>query len=124
MAHLDHATTVAVRPAPIDLTGVAVVAVDGEVDRTTCPPLLDRLLAHVRSSHHLIVDLGGVSFFCAAGITVLVVVREMALLEDCRLCVVARTRSVRRPLMITGLADVFDLHADLAGALVCRELPR
>lgn len=123
MAHLDHATTLASRPAPIDLAGAVVVRVHGEVDGTTCPQLLDRLLAYVRSTHHLILDLGGVSFFGAAGLTVLVQVREAALLRDCRLCVVAPTRTVRLPLMITGLTDVFDLHADLADALVCRELP-
>lgn len=61
------------------------------------------------------------SFLGAAGLTVLVLVREEALLEPCRLCVVARTRLVRLPLMITGLVDVFDVHSDLVGALVCRE---
>jgi anti-sigma B factor antagonist len=137
MAPLDLTTTVSVRPTPIApagvglmtvasrviLSGAVVVVVHGEVDRATCPLLQDRLIAHVRSTHHLIVDLGGVSFFGAAGLTVLVVVREAALLANCRPCVVARTRSVRQPLTITGLADVLDLHSDLASALVCAELP-
>jgi anti-sigma B factor antagonist len=137
VAHLDHTTIVALHPAPIDRaggelltvtaravpSGAVVVAVHGEVDGTTCPLLLDRLMAHGRSTHHLILDLGEVSFFCAAGLTVLVVVREAALLADRKLCVIANTRQVRLPLMITGLDGVLDLHADLAGALVCPELP-
>src|SRR5688500_11698778 len=119
MAHLVHTTTV----APIDLAGAVVVVVHGEVDGTTRLPLRDRLLAYVRSTHHLILDLRDVSFFAAAGLTVLVEVRAAALLADCRLCVVARARLVLLPLMITGLADVFDVHDGLAGALACRELP-
>jgi anti-anti-sigma factor len=137
MAHLDLATTVTVRPAPIVpagdevmtvtsrvvLSGAVVVAVHGVVDGTTGPSLQDRLISHVRSTRHLIVDLGGVSLLCAAGLTVLVAVREAALLASCRLCVVARTRPVRLPLLITGLAEVLDLHTDLAPALVCAGLP-
>lgn len=137
MAPLDLITAVTVRPTPIApagvglmtvasrvvLSGAVVVVVHGEVDRATSPLLQDRLIAHVRSTHHLIVDLGGVSFFGAAGLTVLVAVREAALLANCRPCVVARTRPVRRPLMLTGLVDVLDLHTDLTQALMCAELP-
>lgn len=134
---LESSAQIASRPAGIDLGGgdlltvteplvapdVVVVAVHGAVDGTTCPWLHDRLVAHVRSTHHLVVDLGEVSFLGAAGLTVLVVVREEALAERCRLCLVAGTRLVRLPMMITGLVDVFDLHTDLADALVCQELP-
>jgi anti-sigma B factor antagonist len=132
VARLDHTP----RPVGNDVTGdhltvteplappdVAVVAVRGEVDGPACPWLSDRLVAHVRSTHHLVIDLSDVSFLGAAGLTVLVVVREEALLERCRLCVVTRTRLVRLPLMITGLVDVFDVHGDLVSALVCRKLP-
>lgn len=137
MALFDVTTTIAARPAPIapaggELmtvtsrvvpSGALVVAVQGEMDATTCPLLHDQLIAHVRSTRHLILDLSGVSFFGAAGLTVLVVVREAALPADCRLCVVARTRPVRLSLMITGLVDVFDLHTDVTEALVCPGLP-
>jgi len=132
VAHLEHTS----QPVRNDVTGdhltvteplappdVVVVAVRGEVDGAACPWLSDRLVARVRSTHHLVVDLSDVSFLGAAGLTVLVLLREEALVERCRLCVVARTRLVRLPLMITGLVDVFDVHGDLVGALVCRELP-
>jgi anti-sigma B factor antagonist len=136
VVHLDQTLDVALKPVPIGravgelLSVIArgdarclVVAVHGEVDGTTGPLLQDRLLAHLRATRHLIADLGGVSFFGAAGLTVLVVVREAALLANRRLCVVARTRQVCLPLMITGLDGVLDLHRDLARALVCPELP-
>ncbi len=100
-------------------SGAVLVAVRGDVDMTTCALLCDRLVEQLRSTHHLVVDLGEVKVLCAAGLTALVVVREMALLTGTGLCVVANTRQVLRPLMITGLDHVFDLHTDVAEALSC-----
>ncbi|MFI6096517.1 STAS domain-containing protein [Lentzea sp. NPDC051213] len=102
-----------------DVPGVVVLAVCGEVDPCTSSQLQDRLLAHLRSTGPpLIIDLTGVSFLGAAGLTVLVTVRDAAAAARVRLCVVANTRSVLRPLRITGLNDEFDLHLDLTGALL------
>ena len=137
MAHVDHTTPAASQSVWTDLGGggrltvteplappdVVVVTVRGEVDGSGCPWLHDRLVARVRSTRHLVVDLGEVSFFGAAGLAVLVVVRAEALVERCRLCVVVRSRVVRLPLIITGLVDEFDLHADVVEALVCSRSP-
>lgn len=107
--------TVTVSPV---LPGVVVLAVRGEVDPSTSRELQDRLLAHVRSTGPpLIIDLTGVTFLCAAGLTVLVAVWDAAAALGVRLCVVARTRAVLRPMRITVLDEVLDVHPDIAGAL-------
>lgn len=107
--------TVTVCPAP---PGAVVLAVRGEVDMSTSPLLRDRLHEHIRPTClHLAVDLTEVSFFGAAGLTVLVTVREAAEAAGIRLCLVADTRAVLRPLTITGLADVFDVCPDIAHAM-------
>ena len=106
--------TVAVSPA---LPDAVVIAVRGEVDSCTSPLLRDRLLEHVLPScPQLVVDLTEVSFFGAAGLTVLVMVREAAEAAAVRLCLVAGTRVVLRPLVITGLDEVFDISPDIAHA--------
>lgn len=106
--------TVAVSPAQPD---AVVLAVRGEVDSCTSPLLRDRLLEHVRPAcPQLVVDLTEVSFFGAAGLTVLVMAREAAEAAAVRLCLVAGTRVVLRPLMITGLDEVFDICPDIAHA--------
>jgi anti-sigma B factor antagonist len=108
--------TVTVRPI---LSGPIVLAVHGEVDSSTSPQLQDGLLAHLRpTGPSLVVDLTDVSFLGAAGLTVLVTVDEAAMAARVRLCVVAHTRPVLRPLRITGLDDRFDLHPDIAHALL------
>ncbi|MCP2243550.1 anti-anti-sigma factor [Lentzea aerocolonigenes] len=97
-----------------DRPDVVVIAVRGEVDSCTSPLLRDRLLEHVRPAcSQLVVDLTGVSFFGAAGLTVLVTVREAADAAGVRLCLVADTRVVLRPIMITGLDEVIDIWPDV-----------
>ncbi|MGZ3144368.1 STAS domain-containing protein [Lentzea chajnantorensis] len=102
-----------------DPTGTVVVAVRGEVDGITCAVLHDQLFWQLRLTHHLVLDLGGVDFLCAAGLTVLVALEKTARQAGAVLCVVARNRQVCTPLTITGLSAVLDLHLDVAGAVVC-----
>ena len=110
----EEILSVTVCPAP---PGAFVVAVHGEVDRSTTPLLRDRLLELLRPTcPHLVVDLTDVSFFGAAGLTVLVTVREAAETAGVRLCLVAGTRVVLRPLAITGLDELFDVCPDVAHA--------
>jgi anti-anti-sigma factor len=118
--HLHHPATrlltVTAHPAPPDTT---VVTVRGEVDMLTSTLLRDRLLPHVRDTvGHVIVDLTGVGFFAAAGLTVLVNARQAAVAAGITLCLVASTRPVLLPLTITGLDDVFDISPNLTHALL------
>lgn len=105
--------TVTARQAPPDAT---VVTVRGEVDLLTAPLLRDRLLPLMRDT--VIIDLAGVTFFAAAGLTVLVEARRTAEAAGIRLSLVAPTRQVLLPLTITGLAGMFDVAPGLTHALL------
>lgn len=101
------------------VSGAVVLAVRGEVDLITGPPLKTRLLAHVRQTGPpLVIDLTDVSLLGAAGLTVLVTVREAAMAAGVALCLVGRTRPVLLPLHVTGLDGVFDICPDIAHALL------
>jgi anti-sigma B factor antagonist len=103
-------------PAPRTAT---VLTVRGEVDALTSPELEDQLLPHVRGTvPHVIVDLTGVSFLAAAGLTVLVTAGETAVSTGVVLRLVASTDPVLLPLRITGLDDRFDISPDLTQALL------
>lgn len=133
MVQIDLVGSVGGRPDPLNrcsselLTTIVsttpsaavVVAVSGEVDMTNCAALRDEITAQLRFTRHLVVDLAAVTFLCAAGLTVLVVVSEAARRAGTKLCVVARTRQVRLPLMVTGLSGVLDLHLEVGEALAC-----
>lgn len=104
-----------------DVHGVVMIAVRGEVDLSTSTLLQDALLAHLRhASSPLVLDLTDVGFFGASGLSVLVTAREAAVAAGIRLCVVANSRAVLRPLTVTGLDRLFDIHPDLTQALLCR----
>jgi anti-sigma B factor antagonist len=118
--HPQHSATrlltVTAHPAPPDAT---VLTVRGEVDMLTSTLLRDRLLPHVRGAvGHVIVDLTGVGFFAAAGLTVLVHARQAAVAAGITLCLVASTRPVLLPLTITGLDGVFGISPNLTHALL------
>jgi anti-sigma B factor antagonist len=108
--------TVTARPVS---PNAVVIAVRGEVDLFTSPLLRDRLLGHLRhAAPQLVIDLTEVDFLGAAGLTVLVSVRESAVAMGIRMCVVAHTHRVLLPLAIVGLDGVFDIYPDLAQALL------
>jgi anti-sigma B factor antagonist len=115
-----HPTTeiLTVTADPVGADAV-VLAVRGEVDLSTSPLLENVLLSHLHDSSlhdapRVIVDLTGVSFFSAAGLTALVNVKHAAAAAGASLCLVARTRVVLLPLTITGLDAVFDIYPALA----------
>jgi anti-sigma B factor antagonist len=115
---LDPAAALLTLVAHPAAPGVVVVAVRGEVDLYTAPRLQDGLLIHLYpGAPRLIIDLTGVDFFGAVGLTVLVAVKEAAEAAGTRLLLVANTRPVLLPLTITGLDRVFDIYPDLPTAL-------
>jgi anti-anti-sigma factor len=106
--------TVTACPVPPD---ALVLAVHGEVDLTTTSFLQNTLLGHLYDAvTHVVVDLTAVDFMSAAGLTVLVNVKQAAVAAGINVCLVARTRVVLLPLTITGLDSGFDIYPELAAA--------
>lgn len=107
--------TVTARPTP---SGAVVVTVRGEVDSRTGPLLQDVALANLTpAGPPLVIDLTGVTFLGAAGLTVLDILGRSATAANVRLSLVAHARVVLRPLTLTGLDREFDIHSALADAL-------
>ncbi|MCW0213144.1 MAG: STAS domain-containing protein [Pseudonocardia sp.] len=95
-----------------------MLTVEGEVDTLTAPHLADgltRLLDDERSVP--VVDLAEVSFLASSGLAVLIHAAHRATGQGRTLHVVATSRSVTRPLEITGSDRLFEMHADPAEVL-------
>lgn len=110
---------------PIDVVvdrpaaGVVVATVSGEVDMLTAPALRAVVLAELDDCAVLVIDLSGVGFLGSAGLAVLVEASHEAQRRQVELRLVAGGRAVRRPLEITGLAEVlttFPSRDDAVGA--------
>ncbi|MFD0207136.1 MULTISPECIES: STAS domain-containing protein [Saccharothrix] len=97
--------------------GVTVLAVSGEVDMLTAPQLRADALRHLDDGRTLVLDLSGVSFLGSAGLAVLVEASQQAKRRGAEFRVVAVERAVTRPLVATGLGEVFSVFESVDQAL-------
>jgi anti-sigma B factor antagonist len=101
-----------------DVAGAVVVVLAGEIDVDTADVVLDALrLGIVSGAPAVVADLTEVSFFGSTGISTLITAHELAE-QHCRgFHVVAPHRAVKRPLQVTGVADVLSLYDSVDEAL-------
>ncbi|MEJ3651678.1 STAS domain-containing protein [Actinomycetes bacterium KLBMP 9759] len=114
--HSDDAFAAQMMRLAVTSTGdAAVITVTGEVDALTAPELDSAVTDTAAAAERLLVlDLTGVTFLGSAG---LAVISTAATSASVPVRVVAATHTVTRPLEITGLDQVVEIHATLAEAL-------
>jgi anti-sigma B factor antagonist len=96
---------------------VTVVSVSGEIDMLSAPALRTYVTTNLGDSGTFLLDLSGVSFLGSAGLAVLVEAAQESRTRAVTFGVVAADRAVTRPIVATGLGEVFDVHASLDEAL-------
>jgi anti-sigma B factor antagonist len=105
------------RPQP----GTVLLEVDGEIDTATAARLQAGLDEAVDTAHAedsgVVVDLTGVTFLASSGLAVLIGGARRVTTLGGRLRLVAASRSVTRPLQVTGAGALFDTYDDVASAL-------
>ncbi len=92
--------------------GLAVVTVVGEIDLLTAPRL-GRALSRAREPT-TVVDLAGVTFLAAAGLTVLVAANHDAVEQGRHFGVVGAAGTARRTLEVSGVAEIVPSYRTLA----------
>jgi len=113
--------TVVSRPRP----DTVLLEVDGEVDTLTAPRLQVGLDAALDAAGDaaVVVDLTSVTFLASSGLAVLIGGARRMSGNGRRLHLVAASRSVTRPLQVTGADALFDVHDDVADALASIDSP-
>lgn len=96
---------------------VTVVSVSGEIDMLSAPALRAYVTTNLVDDGTFVLDLSGVSFLGSAGLAVLVGAAQESGTRAIAFAVVAADRAVTRPIVATGLGEVFDVHASLDEAL-------
>lgn len=95
-----------------------MISVTGEVDMLTAPQLSELITAELAAADRcLVLDLTGVSFLGSSGLVALVAARDLAAQHAVALRLVCSSSTVLRPIMITGLTQMFSIHDSLADAL-------
>jgi anti-sigma B factor antagonist len=97
---------------------VTVVRVSGEIDMLTTPKLSSAVTEQL-SQHPavLVLDLRGVAFLGSSGLAALISARQEAAAQGATLRLVSAAHAVLRPLTATGLADLFEIYAELPPAM-------
>ncbi len=96
---------------------VTVVSVSGEIDMLSAPALRTYVSSNLVDNGTLVLDLTGVSFLGSAGLAVLVEAAQESRTRAIAFSVVAADRAVTRPIVATGLGEVFNVHRSLDEAL-------
>lgn len=104
--------------------GRAVLTVGGEVDVYTAPAFRDRMLQLLEADPLLVIDLSSLAFIDSTGLGVLVAGRNRALERGGAVAFVCIQDRVLKLLRITGLDSVFDVHADIDGAVAALRAAR
>jgi anti-sigma B factor antagonist len=104
---------------------VTLIVVVGEIDLHTVPQLWDqlvRVLADTESATSMaVLDLSRVSFFAAAGLSILLEANALAAEANCRLFLITTVRCVDRAIEITGLAESFVRFESVDAVLTAAE---
>jgi anti-sigma B factor antagonist len=95
-----------------------VVHVGGDIDVYTAPLLREHLDEHIsQGRHHLVVDLGGVSFMASTGLGVLVGRLKLVRGTNGTLRLVCSNDRILNVFSITGLDKVFQIFPSIDDAL-------
>ena len=100
-----------------EVDGIHIVSVSGEIDVATAPELRDRLQAVTGSGRTTVVDLLGVTFLDSTALGVLVGALKRSRESGGQLRLVLDQPRILKVFEITGLSDVFAIHATVAQAL-------
>lgn len=102
---------------------VVVLRLAGELDMVTAPGFAEQVQTHVTDRDEdgraisLVLDLSGITFLGSAGLAVLAEARNLALARAVDVRVVAQSRTVLRPMEVTGLDKVLTVVPDVATAI-------
>ena len=106
--------------------GFAVVALAGELDAASAPAAAAAIQASIGPGQRVIVDLEAVQFAACHALGALAVAAKRARRAGGGVLLAAPQAAVLRVLELTGLAEVFCVHASVAaatGAAGCGSLP-
>jgi anti-sigma B factor antagonist len=110
-------TTNRVRLLSHRTTGHTVLAVNGELDIATTATLRDRIVNILKdTTTPVIVDLSGVDFCDATGLSLLLSAQRRAKLHGLTIAFAGPRPIVAKLLRITGLDQLFTVYASLAAA--------
>lgn len=100
------------------VAGVLMLRLVGDIDLFSAPVIDSMITGQLaRRPRALVLDLREVGFMSSAGLATLMSAQNQAGAAGVALRLVCTGEPVLRPMTITGLVKLFDLHSDVAAAI-------
>ena len=103
-----------------DIGGVAVVALEGDVDLQSSPAVRQQLLACFEKHTRVVVDLSGVTYIDSSGVASLVEAFQLARKKSGTFALAHVSPAVMRVLSLARLDRVFTIHPDIEAAVAAQ----
>jgi anti-sigma B factor antagonist len=100
-----------------EVDGVAVVALEGDVDLQSSPSVRQQLLACFENHTRVVVDLSGVTYIDSSGVASLVEAFQVARKKSGTFSLVNVSSAVMRVLSLARLDRVFSIHPSVEAAI-------
>jgi anti-sigma B factor antagonist len=108
-------TPLKTEPPEVQVNGVALVALDGELDLATAETLGERLIAIIDGGcSSIVVDMAGLTFCDSSGLSALTRVGDHACEAGGKITLVGIRPQLASILQITGLAQLFEVLSPMS----------
>lgn len=97
----------------VDVEGVTVATLFGELDGRTAPEVQEKLLLLPQPHHKMLLDMSGVNYISSAGLRALLMLYRQIANGEGRVALVGLSESIRDMMSVTGFMDFFDDYPTL-----------
>jgi anti-sigma B factor antagonist len=103
-----------------DVGGVAVVALEGDIDLQSSPAVRQQLLACFEDHTRVVVDLSGVTYIDSSGVASLVEAFQLSRKKSGSFSLANVSSAVMRVLSLARLDKVFAIHPSIEAAVAAQ----
>lgn len=96
---------------------ITVVAIVGEVNRSTAPSIQDQLLPLTRPGCKILLDMSAVTYLSSAGLRLLLLLYRQIAANNGRVVLTGLSEMIRDTMAITGFLDFFVTYETLEEGL-------
>jgi len=107
----------------VDVDGVTVATLFGELDGRTAPDVQVELLQLPQPQRKLLLDMSGVSYISSAGLRALLMLYRQMGNGQGKVALVGLSESVRDMMSVTGFLEFFDDYSTLEEGLAALTTP-
>ena len=96
--------------------GVAIIAIEGQIDSKTAPDAQDQLLPLVQAHEHIVMDLNELTFMSSAGLRIMLLLYRQATARNGKVAIVGLSDPIKDTMQATGFLDFFVICSSIEEA--------